>query len=92
MIYIRVQTSRMKLKSIINQFSTQAVADETFIAPRPLPREMFKFYIGFGKVFSDSENYKLLSKMKNHSEISKDEYLDTVNEIEFFWKAPKGGA
>jgi hypothetical protein len=85
---MRIQTNRVKIKEIISLFSRDAIEGEIFIAPRPLPRANFKFYIGFAKINHESKNYKLLSKIKNHSVISEEEYLGKVKEIEFFWQAP----
>ena len=87
-VYMRVQTNRTKIREVIDLFSRNVIEGEAFIAPRPLPRENFKFYIGFGKIYSDSKNFELLSKIKNHSAISEEEYLSEVSEIEFSWQAP----
>ncbi len=92
MIYLRIQTNRAKIKEIIGQFSKGAIDGEVFIAPRPLPKENFKFYIGFGVVCSGSKNHELLCRVKNHLILSEEEYLALVKDIEFSWKSPKGRA
>ena len=86
-IYMRIQTNRAKIKDILSRFTTCAVDGEAFIAPRPQPREFFKYYYGYGRVSLGSNNYKLLTRLSNHSVIEEEEYSARLAEIEFFWKA-----
>lgn len=89
MVYIKIQTNRVKIKEVIREFSVGISAGEVFIAPRPLPRENFKFYIGYGCVCDGSKNHQLLMKVKNHSILEEKEYLKQVEEIAYSWKVPK---
>jgi hypothetical protein len=89
MIYLKIQTNRAKLKEIIGQFSVGITDEETFIAPRPLPRENFKFYVGYACVYDSSKNHKLLSNLKNHSIMDEQSYISTIAEIEYSWRVPK---
>ncbi len=88
-LYVRVQTNRAKIKEVIGAFSSKALPGEKFVAPRPLPGKIFRFYIGFGAVFSDSDNYKLLSSIKNFTVLSEAEYVSAVSEIKFSWTTPR---
>ena len=65
MVYLRIQTNRVKIKEVIGQFSKLANDGEAFIAPSPLPRQSFKFYIDFGKVSGNFNSYKLLTSIQN---------------------------
>lgn len=87
--YLRFQTNRVKIKEIIALFSRQAISDEYLIVPRPLPKTNFRFYVGFSKVESGSENYKMLILMKNHMEISEEEYMRAIESIKYFWEVKK---
>lgn len=87
MVFLKIQTNRMKIKEIIVQFSKCALEGEKLIVPRPLPGENFQFYKGYCVVDGSSENNKLLSKLKNYKEITEDEYHSEVGKLEYFWRA-----
>ena len=89
MIYLKLQTNRAKIKEIIREFSVDISPGEFFIAPRPLPKENFKFYIGFGRVDEGSKNHKMLMSIKNHSLLNESEYDEQVEKIVYSWKVPK---
>lgn len=89
MIYMKIQTNRAKIKDLLSQFSVNHASNEKFIAPRPLPRENFKFYIGYTQVKENSKNHQLLKKVKNHSLLDEVEYQSLVNDIEYSWQSPK---
>lgn len=89
MVYIKIQTNRAKLKNLLAQFSVNCSSNERFIAPRPLPRENFKFYVGYAQVNENSKNYHLLKKVKNHSLLGEDIYQSLINDIEYSWQSPK---
>lgn len=89
MIYMKIQTNRAKIKDLLSQFSVNHSSNERFIAPRPLPRENFKFYIGYAQVNENSKNHQLLKKVKNHSLLDEVNYQSLVNDIEYSWQSPK---
>jgi hypothetical protein len=84
--YIFIQTNRAKIKHLLSSFSSKASNAELFIAPRPLPKESFKFYTAFARVNDESKNHLELIKLKNHRIISESEFNGEIQEIEYFWK------
>ena len=86
-MFIRIQTNRAKLKKIISSFGRNAVANESLIAQRPLPKELFKYYVAFASVSEGSKNQKLLQSIKNHKIITNSEYDKEVAAIKYFWNA-----
>lgn len=86
-MFIRIQTNRAKLKEILLSFGRNAAASEVFIAPRPLPKERFKFYIAFASVEDNSRNHRLLETLKNHKIITKTDFDSEVSTIEYYWKS-----
>lgn len=86
-MYLRIQTNRAKLKEVLVLFAQNAIESERLIAPRPLPKSHFKFYIGFAHVIDDSKNMALLTKIKNHKQIEKSTFEEEVEAIEYYWEA-----
>jgi hypothetical protein len=86
MIYIFIQTNRVKIKELLSSFSKQAVELEVFIAPRPLPKKTMKFYTAFSKVEEGTKNHQSLIKLKSHKIISESEFDEEISKIEYFWK------
>lgn len=86
-MFIRIQTNRVKLVQVISDFKKNAIETELLIAPRPLPKERFKYYIGFANVISDSKNHKLLESIKNHKYINNDEFNKEIDSIKYYWSA-----
>ncbi|WP_305908109.1 hypothetical protein Q9L42_012280 [Methylomarinum sp. Ch1-1] len=60
---------------------------ERLIAPRPLPKTSFKYYIGFACVIDGSENEKTLTAIKNHKQIEKSVFEAEVKAIDYFWES-----
>lgn len=89
MIYIKIQTNRAKIKDLLTKFSVNYSSNEKFIAPRPLPRENFKFYVGYAQVNENSKNHQMLAKVKNHSLLDEEIYQCQINDIEYSWQSPK---
>ena len=89
MLYLKIQTNRAKIKEIIGQFYLDYSDGEVFIAPRPKPREYFKFYFGYACVFDGSKNNQALLKIKNHTILDEQSYEDYIKEIEYLWRVPK---
>lgn len=89
MVYLKIQTNRAKLKEIIGRFPGEAFDGEVFIAPRPLPKKVFKFYVGYACVHDRSKNHQLLTKLKNHTLMNKETYASAIAEVEYSWRVPK---
>ena len=89
MVYLKIQTNRAKLKEIIGKFPGGACNGEIFIAPRPLPKEIFKFYVGYACVQDRSTNHQLLTKLKNHSLMDRQSYTSVIAGIKYSWCVPK---
>ncbi len=87
MIYLRVQTNRAKLKEVLALFQRGVIEGERLIAPRPLPKTSFKYYIGFACVNDGSENEKILTAIKNHKRIDKSVFEAEVKDIDYFWES-----
>lgn len=88
MIYLKIQTNRAKIKEIIGQFSIDLSDGEVFVAPRPQPRENFKFYFGYACVLDGSKNNQSLLKIKNHTILDEQSYASRIKEIEYSWRVP----
>lgn len=89
MLYLKIQTNRAKIKEIIGQFSLDLSDGEVFIAPRPQPREKFRFYVGYACVFDGSKNLQNLLKIKNHTILDEQSYEAHIKEIEYLWRVPR---
>ena len=76
----------MKIKQLLSSFSKNASNAELFIAPRPLPKQNFKFYTAFARVNDKSKNHLDLIKLKKHRIISESEFNTEIKEFEYFWK------
>lgn len=87
MIYLRVETNRVKLKEVLASFQHGAIEGERLIAPRPLPKTDFKGYVGFACVIDGSENQKILIAIKNHKQIEKSVFEAEVKAIDYFWES-----
>lgn len=87
MKYFKIQTNRVKLKSIVADFGRARLTDECFFAPRPLPKQMFKFYIAFGCVCRGSKADQIVFSVKNSQEISELDFLSIVSESKYYWFA-----
>ena len=88
MIYLKIQTNRAKLKELLIKFTENLQSDEKFIAPRPLPRRNFRFYLGYASVIENSRNHQLLLKIKNHSTLDNKTYQACIDGIEYSWNSP----
>lgn len=87
MIYLRVQTNRVKLKEVLASFQHGAIDGERLIAPRPLPKTYFKYYVGYACVIDGSVNEKILTAIKNHKKIEKSVFESEVKSIDYFWES-----
>lgn len=85
MISVRIQTNREKLKNILYKFSSAHIGKEFFVAPRPLPKQTFKYYVGYAYVEEGYRADSCLHSVKNYSSLSEDEFLDNLISIEYFW-------
>ena len=88
MVYFRIQTNRMLLKKTLELFSYKAIEGELFIAPRPIPRTVFKYYYGLARVVRDSECCSFLLKIKNNQILEEDDIELMKNTIKYCWSAP----
>ncbi len=88
-MFIRIQTNRAKLREVIALFDGYSQASEYLVAPRPLPKERFTFYVAYASVNNESKNNKLLETIKNHKEITELEFNNTVIKIKYSWVAGK---
>ncbi len=86
-MFIRIQTNRAKLREVITLFGNHAQPTEYLIAPRPLPKENFKFYVAYASVIEGKSNNKLLESIKNNKAMSKSEFDREVNAIKYSWVA-----
>ena len=84
---VKIQTNRAKLKSIISEFNYAHKQFEYFIAPRSLPKQIFKFYVAFACVIKDSKADLILRSIKNRREITGQEFMHNLVEIEYYWFA-----
>lgn len=84
-----IQTNRAKIKDLLSNFSSQSVVGEFMVAPRPLPKENFKFYTAYAAVMCGSKNNKQFEKLKNHRFIEEIEFNKELSNIEYFWRSPK---
>lgn len=85
MIFVRIQTNRAKLKNMLDKFSSAHMGKEFFVAPRPLPKQTFKYYVGYAYVEEGSRADLCLQSVKNYSSLSEDEFLDNLKATEYFW-------
>ena len=86
-MFIRIQTNRAKLREVITLFGNYAQPTEFLIAPRPLPKENFKFYVAYASVINGAKNNKLLESIKNNKSMTKSEFNKEVNAIKYSWVA-----
>ena len=84
-MFVKIQTNRAKLRQIIDIFGAQVKGNEFLIAPRPLPKQNFKFYIAFAYVLDGSVNDQLLRTIKNHKIISKERFYEETGKIQYSW-------
>ena len=87
MLHFRLQTNRVKLVEVISTFGKQSINSEILIAPRPLPKTIFKFYVAFVTVEENGHNHSLVTSIKNHKEISKSDFEKEIGDIEHYWQA-----
>jgi hypothetical protein len=85
MVYVRVQTNRMLIKKLIEEFSVEILKGEMLIAPRPLPKRVFKYYYAIARVEAESPNYFLMHRIKNCSILSEAEFEEERNSIQYCW-------
>lgn len=85
MKFVRVQTNRAKLKEVISSFSVNLSDGESLVAPRPLPKERFKYYIAFAIVNENMKNDLLLKSIKNYKTLSEEDYHNEVKKIPYSW-------
>jgi len=90
-MFIRIQTNRAKLLEVISLFDRNAVKTEILIAPRPLPKQRFRFYVAFANVIENSENHNLLQAIKNHKQITNTVFDKETSAIKYYWEAGELG-
>lgn len=85
MKYFRIQTNRATITKFRFSFQAGISLGEQLIAPRPLPRDLPKFYYAIVRVVSDGKNIELVKKYRNIKELTKEEYEAEKQRIEYFW-------
>lgn len=85
MVYVRVQTNRMLIKKLIEEFPAAILKGEMLIAPRPLPKRVFKYYYAIARVEAESPNYFLMHRIKNCSTLTEAEFEEERNSIQYCW-------
>ncbi|WP_123637674.1 hypothetical protein [Marinimicrobium koreense] len=70
---------------MLDKFSSMHIEKEFFFAPRPLPKQTFKYYVGYAYVEEGSKADSCLQSVKNYSSLSEDEFLDNLKATEYFW-------
>lgn len=92
MNYYRIQTNRAAIKKLLAGFKSGLVPGEYLIAPRPLPRELFKYHVAFCRVSPGGRNEALVSGFSNHQAIDEQEFSSQVSATPHFWKVGSAGA
>lgn len=85
MVYVKVQTNRMLIKKLIEEFPLAIQEGEMLIAPRPLPKRVFKYYYAIARVDAESPNYFLMQRIKNCSILSEAEFEEERSSIQYCW-------
>ena len=85
MIYLKIQTNRMLLKKLLEQFPVALQKGEILIAPRPLPKRVFKYYCAIARVEAEGSNYFMLQKVKNCTLLSEAEFEEERKTIQYCW-------
>ena len=85
MIYARIQTNRMKIKKVLEEFQANYVADELFLAARPLPKKVLEYYYGIARVVEGSHNYECIRSIKNFKLIGADDFEIERSAMNYFW-------
>lgn len=85
MIYLKIQTNRMLLKKLLEQFPVAIQKGEIPIAPRPLPKTVFKYYYAVAGVEAEGSNYFMLQKVRNCTLLSKAEFEEERKTIKCCW-------
>jgi hypothetical protein len=92
MKYFKIQTNRATIIRLHTQFQSFLKSGEQFIAPRPLPRELMKFYYALVCVRSEGKNIEAIMKFKNVVEISKQNYEEQKSLIKYSWSVTANDA
>lgn len=87
MIFIFIQTNRVKLKEILFQFERCYESGEFMVAPRPLPSTSFKYYFAYGLIAQASKAHSLFSSLSKNRELLEVEFMELVSSTEYFWFA-----
>ncbi len=87
MKYFRVKTNRASIKKLLSEFQLNIVIGEHLIAPRPLPRELPKFYCALVCVKPDGKNIGIVQKFKDCREITMQDYESEKTSFKYFWSA-----
>lgn len=85
MRYFRIQTNRVSIKRLLYQFKNKLNDGEYFVAPRPLPRQVFTYYYALACVRQNSENMDMVRNYKNCVEISKQDFEELNTSLTYKW-------
>ena len=85
MQYFRIKTNRVSIKKLLIEFKSSIEVGEYMISPRPLPRELQKFYFALACVKPEGKNIGIVQKFKNCSEISRQDYENEKASFKYFW-------
>jgi hypothetical protein len=75
----------MLIKKLIEAFPIAIRNGEMLIAPRPLPKRVFKYYYAIARVEAESPNYFLMQTVKSCSLLSEAEFEEERNSIQYCW-------
>jgi hypothetical protein len=87
MKYFKVKTNRASIKKLLAEFQSSIEIGEYLISPRPLPRELPKFYYALVCVKPEGKNIGIVQKFKNCHEISRQDYENEKSSFKYFWSA-----
>ena len=85
MQHFRIRTNRASIKKLMDEFKANIEIGEHLISPRPLPRELQKFYYALVCVKLNGKNIDIAQRFKNCNEISKQDYENEKASLKYFW-------
>lgn len=83
--YYLIKTNRVTLRKSINYFKSNLIDEEEIVSPRPLPQMNITSNIIYIKVKENSKNHKKTISFNQHYNLSKDEYINKIQNIEYKW-------
>lgn len=89
--YARIQTNRATLAKFLKEFEAYLAPGEELSAPRPLPKSFQKFYVAYIQVADHGENHQRAKRFKNYTEISREDYLESIEGINYSWSVGHEG-